>query len=69
MAINETHFTIKNKGKTTPNARNYVTILLAERNAMHGKYTINDEDEQSFPLFETSESFLIAYLNATKQAF
>ena len=34
---------------------NYVTILLAERNAMHGKYTINDEDEQSFPLFETSK--------------
>ena len=68
MAINETHFTIKIREKT-PNAQNYVTILLAERNAMHGKYTINDEDEQSFPLFETSESFLIAYLNATKQAF
>lgn len=69
MAINETHFTIKNKGKTTPNARNYVTILLAERNAMHGKYTINDEDEQSFPLFETSESFPDSISECNKAGF
>lgn len=69
MAINETHFTIKNKGKTTPNAQNYVTILLAERNAMHGKYTINDEDEQSFPLFETSESFPDSVSECNKAGF
>ncbi|RCK60643.1 Cell wall acid trehalase ATC1 [Candida viswanathii] len=57
LSINQTHFTITNKGKTNPNAQGHITILLAERNPDHGQYTINDGETQSFALFKPDISF------------
>ncbi|EMG45528.1 hypothetical protein G210_4288 [Candida maltosa Xu316] len=78
MSINQTHFTIKNTGKTDSNGGNsFITISLAERNPDHGQYTINDNEEKSFALFKPDTSFIDSisecgqadFYNITESAF
>ncbi|KAI3405879.2 ATH1 [Candida oxycetoniae] len=77
MNINQTHFTIKNNGKTFPKARDYIQLALSERNPAHGSYQLKDEEERAFPLTVLKKSFVdsisecgdATFYNITEGAF
>ncbi|CAK9435580.1 uncharacterized protein LODBEIA_P03070 [Lodderomyces beijingensis] len=58
MRINETHFYIKNNGKTFAGANGFINFALAERNPDHGMYTLHDGEERAFALFTPGKSFV-----------
>ncbi|RLV90768.1 Cell wall acid trehalase ATC1 [Spathaspora sp. JA1] len=77
MSINETHFTIQNRGPTDKSADNYINIIVGERNPKQGQYSLDDYDAMVIPLFtpvasypdSISECALADFYNITEGAY
>ncbi|EGW35233.1 uncharacterized protein SPAPADRAFT_132877 [Spathaspora passalidarum NRRL Y-27907] len=77
MSINETHFTIQNRGPTEKSAGKYINIIVDDRNPKQGQYALDDYDEMVIPLYtpiasypdSISECGLASFYNITEGAY
>ncbi|KAI5958108.1 ATH1 [Candida theae] len=76
MNITESTFVIRNEGKTSKRANDYISITIAERNPDHATYKLKDNEEMAFKLYQPSKSFedtisecgLATFYNITESA-
>nr|WOG36184.1 uncharacterized protein [Candida metapsilosis] len=57
MNITDSTLVVKNEGKTSNKANDYISITIADRNPDHGTYKLKDGEEKSFKLYQPSKNF------------